>query len=260
MRNFSARLGFTWEYLRQLGPPNIRKGCGMNRLLSLAAGLLVLGIPAPGLAVDKADVPRLIRQLGDRDNTMRRQAAQLLSQLGPDAKPAVDALSKALADEDIFVKRFAAKALGGIGPEAKSSVPALAKLLRDENEEVSDAAAEALGKMGQDAVNPLISAFKENDIYLKVQAAKALGKLGPDAAPAVSSLADAFRNPPKGKGRRTAAELQLAVADALGNIGPEAKPAVPALKAFLESMNRDRGLRQAVNAAIRKIENPRKKA
>jgi HEAT repeat protein len=237
---------------------------GRRRPLWLVLVVLafVMGTAHQAFAVDKADVPRLIRQLGDRDVLLRRQAADLLSRLGPDAQPAIPALIKALRDEDIFVKRFAAKALGSIGPEAKAAIPQLAQLLRHEDAEVSDAAAEALGRMGPDAVAPLIAALQENDIYLKRQAVRALGQLGPEAAPAVPALIETFKSlgttRPLARRNITAAEVRVGVVQTLGAIGPAAKAAVPVLREVLQERVRDRGLRQVINQALRKIERPEK--
>lgn len=222
---------------------------------------MAICLPATLQAVDKADVPRLIKQLGDKDVVLRRQAAELLSRLGPDAKPATDALMKALRDNDAFVVRFAAKAIGGIGPDAKQAIPTLATLLRHGSTEISDAAAEALGQMGPDAVEPLIAALKENDIYVKQQAVRALRKLGPDAAPAVPELIESYKGLPMRPGlvRRNvnAAELRIAIVQTFGEIGPGAKAAVLVLRETLNDQQvRDRGLRKAIDQAIRKIERP----
>jgi HEAT repeat protein len=227
----------------------------------VGAGLVATCLPSMLRAVDKADVPRLIKQLGDKDVLLRRQAAELLSRLGPDAKPATEALMKALQDNDAFVVRFAAKALGGIGPEAKQAIPTLARLLRHESTEISDAASEALGNMGPDAVGPLVAALKEDDIFVKKQVVRALGKLGSDAAPAVPELVETYKSLPMRPGlvRRNvnAAELRIAIVQTLGEIGPGAKAALPVLRETLNDQQlRDRGLRQAINQAIRKIERP----
>src|SRR5436309_7419196 len=103
------------------------------------------------------DAATLAKELKNKDPDVRRNAAQQLSEMGADAKPALSSLIEAVkSDKDIFVRRFAAKAIGGIGPDAKSAVPALTTAMHDgikeDKLELSDAAVEALGHLGSSAV------------------------------------------------------------------------------------------------------------
>jgi HEAT repeat protein len=54
---------------------------------------------------------------------------------------------KALKDPDSGVRRNAAEALGRVGPEARPAVPLLVQALKDEDSDVQDAAAEALKRI-----------------------------------------------------------------------------------------------------------------
>ena len=71
------------------------------------------------------------------DNDFRRAAVSVLGQMGSAAVPA---LTTAVANKDEEVRRTAAEALGLIGPEAKRAVPALAELLQDTDATVRKAA------------------------------------------------------------------------------------------------------------------------
>ena len=67
------------------------------------------------------------------DPTIRKQAAEVLGRMGPDAAPAVNDLVVLLDDPDLEVRKVAARTLGRIGPEAAAAVPALMQtLLREE--------------------------------------------------------------------------------------------------------------------------------
>jgi hypothetical protein len=73
--------------------------------------------------------PAVVRQaaelLADPEAGVRSDAAQLLKDIGAEAKPAIPALVKALDDANDDVLCFAAQALGRIGPEAHAAVPKL---------------------------------------------------------------------------------------------------------------------------------------
>ena len=87
----------------------------------------------------------------------------------------------------------------GIRPDwSKAAVPALAQALKDEDEWVRANAAEALGRIGPEAkaaVPALIQALKNEDV-LRVRwgAAEALGQIGPAAKQAVPALAQALKD------------------------------------------------------------------
>src|SRR5947209_14146481 len=90
---------------------------------SLAAidALLKVGPPA---------VPALGDALKGKEAALRRNAAYVLGELGPDAKDAVGALADALRDEDAGTRQYAAAALGRIGPDASAATPGLVAALQ----------------------------------------------------------------------------------------------------------------------------------
>src|SRR5262245_5850073 len=71
----------------------------------------------------------LERMLGDPDPKVQVQGAVGLSRLGPEARPAVKALTEALKNPQPLVRQNAALALAQIGPEAADAVPALTTAL-----------------------------------------------------------------------------------------------------------------------------------
>src|SRR4051794_20348249 len=101
----------------------------MSRLWMLG---LVLTLAPRLVAGDAADqeptyqgrpLDTWVGQLQSPEARARRQAAYALSQMGPEAKPAVPALTEALKDEEGEVRMLAAEALGRIGPGAAAAIP-----------------------------------------------------------------------------------------------------------------------------------------
>jgi HEAT repeat protein len=199
--------------------------------------------------------PVLAEGLAARDLQTKRLAVMALANLGPRARPALNALVKTLEDPDEFFRRHAAFALGRIGPDARQTVPALVDLLRDKSEGVRQLAAQALGSIGQEAraaVEPLRAALKDTQLGVRLSAAEALGRIGPAAKEAVPALADMLakeeravpqlgfpgRFPgwdPTGQAGfgmampRQLTSARAVVLEALGRLGPDAAAAAPIL-------------------------------
>ncbi len=92
-------------------------------------------------------VPALTRLLSSPRGAVRQEAAVALEKIGPDAAEAVAALTAALRDPEWIVRRQAALALGGIGAASRSSLPELDRLGRDPSERVRQAAKDAALKI-----------------------------------------------------------------------------------------------------------------
>ena len=128
-----------------------------------------------------AAVPALIEALKDDDADVRSSAADVLGNIGAEAKAAVPALIEALKDDDADVRSSTAYALGNIGAEAKAAVPALVEALEDDDADVRSGAAYALGNIGAEAkaaVPALVEALKDDDADVRSSTAYALGKIG----------------------------------------------------------------------------------
>jgi HEAT repeat protein len=196
-----------------------------------------------------------VQDLESKDSDLRRQAAKQLGELGPDARTAFSALVKALKDEDVYVRRFAALALGTIGGEERSTVDALSAALKDSNKRVITAAVESLGKIGPAGVTPLIEVLqaKSLDPGLKVQVVQSMRRAGKGAKEAVPALIDIAKTATRGNDAMLLT-LRTEAVNTLGGIGPDAKEAVPVLEEIAgDKMVRDRGLKMAVQQALRNI-------
>jgi HEAT repeat protein len=221
--------------------------------------LLGIGVLCTGLFLAPAaraeEVQELIDKLKSSDSDVRRDAAQALGKMGPQAKEAVPALVAALQDKNLFVRRYSAHTLGKIGSDAaKQAVPALTKTLDDKRKEVAEAAAEALGQMGTSAVKPLVKAVKDKgtETSVRQKAVTSLGQIGPEAREAVPALMTVL----KGKDNE---EVRVEAATALGNIGSAARPALSELSAAAQLKGKKNApYKKAAAEAVRKIESSQK--
>jgi HEAT repeat protein len=226
----------------------------MKWVWSVGAALLCLTASARGEGAQN-----LIKQLKDPEASTRRAAARALGEAGPGAKEAVGALADALKDSDAFVRRFAAQALGEIGPAARDAVPALSKALNDSRREVQEAAAAALGKIGPSSAQALVAVVKDTrkDAMVRRKAVEALAAMGAEARPALPGLVEIVSGKPaQGSKKRPGpdTEIRVEAVNALARIaGPDDKAAVEALTALTDRKQNNRALKQAANAALRKI-------
>lgn len=127
-------------------------------------------------------VPALVKQLESKEEADRRNAAEALGMIGPDAAPAADALLKRLKDPSEEVVAKATDALDRIG---KSPIPGLIALLKDTDKDQRAKAAEALGGLGprgKEAVDELRKATKDAEPEVRAKAIAALREIGPDVA------------------------------------------------------------------------------
>jgi HEAT repeat protein len=204
-------------------------------------------------------VPDLIKTRVDQDPDVRHAAWQALWQIDKEwarsdaARQAVPVLIEALADQDPDVRRATADVLREIGPEAKAAAPALIQALTDQDlgrgwltffialEQIDKDWTRSAAT--RQAVPALIQALADKD--LRQFAAQVLGRIGPEEAKAavpalIEDLAD--RNPGV---RRGAAEV-------LGQMGAEAKAAVPYLVQRLKDFNFE--VREAATKALDQID------
>ena len=194
--------------------------------------------------------------LRDKDVQVRRAAAWVLGNIGPEAKAAIPDLVGLLQDkkcslggcfdpgrnrarfhpgahdvtpgQNAAIRGAAAVALGTIGPEAKSAIPTLAELLDDKD--LRREAASALGNMGPEAkiATPALTGLLQDKlipINVRFAAAEALVEIGSEVNAAIVVLTDVL------KGKNSC--LRIDAIRALARTGPAAKTAGPALAGLL---------------------------
>lgn len=191
------RIGALLDTFASLGPKVLRPCVrsleikGPRRALALEV-LMRLGPQAAPA------VPALTTTLEDSDAALRREALFALGAIGPEAAPATEKIVSLLSDADETVAQAACYALGKIGPGAEAAVPALQQLTKSEDEFQRIAAVWALLKitpndqeLEQQAVPHLINALEDEREHVRVEAAYLLGEIGEPAKAAIPALEQA---------------------------------------------------------------------
>jgi HEAT repeat protein len=176
---------------------------------------------ALGIGQSLAAVPAMIEWLSDPDPRVRATAAEVLGDIGgPDA---TQALTRSLGDADPAVRQRAVKALGKIGLRGNPGVVvALIPRLEDDKSDVRRETVDQLEQLGdRRAVIPLVSRFNDTSRDVVKAAVRAVGKLGDKSAvPALIRLmGDTDEN------------VRMAAVGSLGQLG-----AVEAIDALTEQL------------------------
>jgi HEAT repeat protein len=218
-------------------------------LLFLICAPVVLEQVQPASA-QSAKAAALIKELADKNPTIRRNAAQELGDLADvritDARTALPALKDALKDTDPAVRQAVLAALGKIEPD---KFPALLidVLKNDKDGAMQIAAVASLGQLAQqgqaarvkDAIPVLIEVYKalatapptpvkppqpntppSDPSAVRRAILQTLGQLQPDPKERLAFLTDSLKGEKDNGVRAT-------LINALGQIGPNAKAAVP---------------------------------
>ena len=131
--------------------------------------------------MDGEAVPVLIEAL--KNPKARYWAAVGLTEIGPEAAPAVSGLEALAARGETEERMQALLALAAIGPDAASAAPVVIEALKSDDGAVRFAAAFALGKLRAKAADaPLADAIAGADPFLAEVAAWARARINPDDA------------------------------------------------------------------------------
>jgi len=181
--------------------------------------------PAPRAA----DVPALVRALGQGGDRERVATLRGLARAGPAAQAAAPEVAALLDHGSPVVRAAAARTLGAVGALPAKLQAALVAHLADPEERVRWRATEALEGIALDAgacVQPLTRLLLDRASPGRQSAARVLGAMGPEAAPALHALVAALDDP--------SPPVRARAAWALGRVGPPAHGAVPALVKALD--------------------------
>lgn len=221
-------------------------------------GLLTDADPEAGRAAGAAlirlgesAVPALRTKLADP--AIRLHVMEILSVIGPAAKPAIGEFITALGDADPVCRGDAAVAIAAIGADAADAVPHLQKMVADVStaEGLRYAAAYALGKIGPAAAaaEPVLRELALSDDELMATVATWAGlKIKPNDKSQFEAAIPLLRRALRGD--REMVRLEAAVA--LGDIGPAAASAIPILELVSEE-DSVKQVREAAAAALAKI-------
>ncbi|MFH0846700.1 MAG: HEAT repeat domain-containing protein [Chloroflexota bacterium] len=206
-----------------------------DKSIRVAAGNALVKIGQPAIAP-------LVQTMKAKDKSLElRQCAEIV--LGAIGEPAIPHLTQILRgeNEDVGVRQLAVSALGRMG---KPAVEVLIETVSRQHPMgdigyVGWTAIAWLGNIGDErAVKPLVQALKDEHSVTRKYLIEALVKIGEAA---VLPLSQVLKDEDK--------DIRKEVASALGLIGD-----VRSLEALIEaSSDRDRGVRNAANNAIKKI-------
>ena len=138
---------------------------------------------------------KLIEVITDNDSASYRNALYGFTQIG---ELAVPALVNLLLHQSPKIRALAADILCDLGLNARSSLPALIECLSDQNDQVRYHAANAIGMVASDQdidVEPLEKALKDKVDLVRRNAALSLARLGSRTNQDVSALKEALADP-----------------------------------------------------------------
>jgi HEAT repeat protein len=200
--------------------------------------------PAP---TEASDVAGLIKDLDLPEPSKRARAAEILGEIGSDAKAAIPHLVKLLKDKEEGVRKNSAHAIEQIGSLTQGDLPGVVDAIKDPNPDIKVSAITAIKMMGPEAdiaIPSLLEALHDPQTPVRLQAAKALGAMTTTAKTAIPSLAKVLE---ADKSPDVRAEAVLA----LSKMGPDARVALPSLEAALKDPSLD--VRLGILSAIESI-------
>ena len=194
-----------------------------------------------GKAAGSKSVPALMSGLASRDATVRRTVAEILGEIGPEAKAAVPSLKARLQDAEPRVVAQCAFALWKVDRQTHDAVSALVKLLAHVDADTRAGAAAVLGELGSEsaeAIPALLRTLDDDNSQVRAMSARSLGMIGPAARPAIPCLIVRLDD--------ASDEVLMWTANALGQFGENAPEAVPKLTEF--AAREDGSARWAIEA------------
>ncbi len=248
---------------------------------------------APAIVANKKKlIEQCIKQMteDEADGAGKAMAFHMLQKLGPDAVPAVPALSEALKHEDNYVRiqsaytlwtidqrasalqilstelnektnkagdrAMAANFLGQVGADAKAVLPTLAEAAKDQDAQIQVNAARALWAVDKrsDLAEPvLIAGLKQSDLNVFASAAQALGEIGFNKSSLIA-LNEAIRiEPQNGSRAHAVASVIPALAKALGSNDVEIRKEAIAVMGLMSNTMLMLSRKSEVRAAIQGI-------
>ncbi len=147
---------------------------------SLFKKLSALGRKLPGVFHANAPIDALVP-----DPTVRHQLAKTgFRLLGPASSPALSEFLITLTNLSAPFRQNASDAISNLGPNAGPAIPALLACLQETNEAIAVAAAEALGRLRLERDVGLSSPLSK----VRLSAGEALSSFGPEARAALPAL------------------------------------------------------------------------
>jgi HEAT repeat protein len=175
------------------------------------------------LPAKKEDIPKLLRQLRERNGSLRNDAAAILSTM--DHEPGViEDLIEALGEDEPWGPMGAAECIHRMQTPPVETLPALIGALDNPDTKVLRDVTNTIIIFGPDAVDAtsaLTRILNSGDRWVRLNAASALGEIGPGARDAIPHLIKALND--------TGKWLPPKAASALSKMGSLAEEAIPTL-------------------------------
>jgi HEAT repeat protein len=224
------------------------KGRVVGQLVSLTSAQPDQRAPrAPGELLDnllRKIEPDVVQKLKDPRSRVRLAAANVIENLGPEARHLGPQLIESLRDRNSFVRWVAARGLGRIGsPPVAGTIEGLGRLTHDPDLSVRAAVSYALEQFGPDAeaaVPDLLREANRGDAEVRQAVLKALGAIGKDGKRAVPLIARELTNED--------VRVRRAAADALGRFGGDVALATRELERALK--DDDAEVRRSASEAL----------
>jgi hypothetical protein len=209
------------------------------------------------LGPDAAD--ELATGLDEEKVQVKKACAQILKDLGPAGKEAVNTLTFKLQDtDDKLGRKLAVQVLENLGPDAAEVAEDLVLRLDDEDKVLRRISLDILKKMGKaykDTTPDLVNYLTHDEKTVRNYASELLIALGIDARQGAKDLAEIIDETPVPNAPAAAPandmDSKIRAANVLASIAGDAKEALPSLKKF--ENDKDPDLQAAVKTAIAKI-------
>jgi HEAT repeat protein len=223
-----------------------------SKLPLVAAGALVLIDDPKGGDHLGVALPKLMVALNDKSDSIRRDAAAALRQIGPPAASATPVLIQGLKDPNPAVCVACLWALTSVAPgdAIPKLIPQMLPLLSSPSPQVRYTACYAAGSFGHDAAAaiPVLEKYLQDpDQFLQIAAAWALVRIRPDKPEIIEECVDPLI---RGLGLPDP-QVRAEAATTLGLSGPAAERAVPTLTEL--TRDPDEAVRKAAFAAVKAI-------
>ncbi len=162
------------------------------------------------------ELQQAIQDLSHADVTVRKNALERISWIGPDAKPALTKVAACLKDSQPEVRAYAAKTLWDVDQSAAlPAIQTLQEMVDSTEPGVRPLAAFYLGYMGRAAASALPTlkrALANAESTEQLQIAEAVARVNPEDGDAVTVLIGGLRDPDS--------QVRFQAAYALGEVSP----------------------------------------
>lgn len=224
--------------------------------------------PRPPLQAGAAEIADLVRDLAATDLGVRWHASASLSNMGPNASPAIPALVEQMRHPDPSVRTEVLRIMHAIRKDLRFALPAIVVAVGDPNRDVRFQAARLLAEIAPEEAAPAVPVLMKvltapsssacqapgpscggnprlrQDQEQRDEALRALGRLEPGKLEVIAANIQLLS--------LDAAAIRWTAAGSLARAGVAARAALPALKLLLEDTNPQ--VRQSAVCAIGRIE------